>query len=76
MWMATKSMASCAAALGLLVGLSGCAEDNEKAVVTDPNTGKVTKGVTPKDAPTDPQEAYKAMMKNDPMKNSKGYPGR
>jgi len=65
--------ASCAAALVLVVGLNGCAEDNEKAVMVDATSGKVTKGVTPADAPKSSDDAYKAMQNSDPMKNAKNY---
>jgi len=69
----TKVTALGVAALALVVGLNGCAEDNEKAAITDTATGKVTKGVNPVDGPRSSKDAYLQQMKNDPMKGNKGY---
>lgn len=59
------------ASLGLVLGLGGCAEDNDKASLMDA-TGKVPKAVTPKDVPQSSAAAYEQQQQNDPM-NSAAY---
>jgi len=66
----TKLSALCVVALGLC----GCAENNEKAVMTDPTTGKTSApGVTPPSAPKSSADFMKKNAANNPMTNNKAY---
>ncbi len=69
----SKVTATCVAALGLVVGLNGCAEDNEKAALVDTTTGKTVKATAPAGTPRSSSAAYEKMKENDPLKNNKSY---
>jgi len=61
-----------AVACGGLLGIVGCAEDNEKLVTSEPGAQKtaVAPGTT-----SDPEEMYRKQMLEQQKKKFTGYPG-
>jgi len=62
-------------ALGLLaLGLVGCGEDNDKAAMKDPTTGKASApGVAPPGTPRSSAEFMKKSAASNPMLNDPNY---